>query len=124
MNQETDADASAFDLSTTHLKHQVLDVILAEDSSTIQWLNLLSSTPKVQTAPSYPLPPPRAAGSVADQIMNLGTLDPDLAMLPSPNRIPNAATNAKHLDVIISPCFLTLPSGSSAGLPPSSPSPA
>jgi hypothetical protein len=144
-----EADTSVLDLSTTHLRNQVLDAIMAEDSDTAtRWIN--ADTAIIIDADEHQgslmsSPPARAGESsaAADQCFNLGALDPDLAALLSPNRLPNSTANVKHLTIVSSlhkghrhppvidlsqpspiyPQFTPSPSSSSAGFTgsPSSP---
>lgn len=112
-----EADTSVLDLSTTHLRNQVLDAIMAEDSDTAtRWINadtaIIIDADEHQGSLMFS-PPARAGESsaAADQSFNLGTLDPDLAAVLSRNRLPNSTANVKHDDCI----FATQRSSSPAG---------
>ncbi|KAF9462817.1 hypothetical protein BDZ94DRAFT_1260396 [Collybia nuda] len=94
--QETDTDTSVLDLSTTHLTDQVLDAMMAEDSgSAKQWLN-------ADKAIIIDEDDGRGSPPDAEPSFNLGALDPDLAALLSPHRLP-PSSNVKHLSIIPQP---------------------
>ncbi|KAF7339715.1 DUF2012 domain-containing protein [Mycena sanguinolenta] len=72
-------DTSALDLSTTHLKAQVIDAMKAQESAPISdWLETSQLA---------------AEADEGDVSFNLSALDPDLAALLSPNRMVPSDTN-------------------------------
>ncbi|KAJ7275331.1 hypothetical protein B0H12DRAFT_1086792 [Mycena haematopus] len=72
-------ETSALDLSTTHLKAQVIDAMKAQESApTSVWLETSQSA---------------AEADQGDVSFNLSALDPDLAALLSPNRMVSSDTN-------------------------------
>lgn len=110
MDQGAEADTSVFDFSTTHLTNQVLDALLAKDSNTAsEWLNadkaVIVDADDPRPSDLSPPPPHKrgSSGLAAAQSFNLGALDPDLAVLLSPNRLLNANANAKLRSMVPQP---------------------
>ncbi|KAJ6627220.1 hypothetical protein B0H10DRAFT_1996115 [Mycena sp. CBHHK59/15] len=77
-------ESSALDLSTTHLASQVLDAMKAQENAAVKaWLDTEEEPSRLlHSEPDHP-----------DVSFNLGSLDPDLAALLSPNRLPPAESN-------------------------------
>ncbi|KAF5383693.1 hypothetical protein D9615_003625 [Tricholomella constricta] len=89
-----DTDTSIFDLSTTHVANQVLDAMMLEDSkAATQWLN----------AGKAVIIDEDHVGPGLDTSFNIDALDPDLASVLSPHRVPSQSTNIKNLTINLKP---------------------